>query len=92
MKEFCSLNQRVLSLLLCFCGTICFGALSGPGDLAFVGHDTDPDNIAFVPLVDIAINQSVFFTDKEWNGMAIGGGGAFNSGEGDVEWTNNTGG
>src|SRR5262249_3557893 len=30
----------------------------------------------------------IHFNDNEWNGQAIGGGGAFNTGEGSLTWTN----
>lgn len=75
--------------------TILPAGLVGPGDIAFVGHDyngvTNNDDIAFVNLVAIDPGEVIFFDDSEWNGGLIGGGGAFDSGEGVVSWTNNTG-
>ncbi len=62
------------------------------GDLMFVGYNADGnDGFAIVALVDIPANSTIYFTDNEWNGSAIGSGGAFNSStEGEITW--NTGG
>lgn len=56
------------------------------GDLAFTGINSDGnDSFSFILLVDIAANTEIKFTDKGWNGSA------FNSGEGEITYTNNTG-
>ncbi|WKA26142.1 choice-of-anchor I family protein [Bradyrhizobium roseum] len=36
----------------------------------------------------IAAGSVIRFSDNEWNGLAIGSGGAFNTGEGGLTWTN----
>jgi hypothetical protein len=54
------------------------GALTGAGDLAFIGFNADgDDDLAFVALSTVAANTTVYFTDNEWNGSAIGSGGAW---------------
>jgi len=65
------------------------GSISGPGDAAITGYNVDGnDNIAFVLLGDTTPNQVIYFTDNEWNGSAIGSGGAFNdTNEGFLTWT-----
>jgi predicted extracellular nuclease/Ca2+-binding RTX toxin-like protein len=60
----------------------------GPGSIAFVGLNTDGnDNLAFVALETIEAGTVIFFQDNEWNGSAIGAGGAFNTGESSFSWT-----
>jgi hypothetical protein len=56
--------------------------------LAFVGFNADDnDDLAFVVLSDVSPNTAVYFTDNEWNGSAIGGGGAWNdTGESFFTW------
>lgn len=58
----------------------------GGGDIAFTSFNANEDGFAIVALVDIAPNTTVFFTDNEWNGSAIGAGGAFNTGESYSQW------
>lgn len=63
------------------------------GEVMFVGFNADGnDGFAFVTLVNLANGVNIRFNDNEWNGLAIGGGGAFNGGEGSMTWNNNTGG
>lgn len=63
------------------------------GELMFVGFNADgTDGISFVTLVEIPDAATIFFNENEWNGSAIGAGGAFNTGEGTLTWENNTGG
>jgi hypothetical protein len=57
------------------------------GDIAFTAFNADRDAVAFVALKDIPANEVIYFNDNEWNGSAIGAGGAFNTGEGVVTWT-----
>ncbi len=57
------------------------------GDIAFTTFNADRDAIAFVALTAIPGGQKIYFTDSPWNGLPIGGGGAFVAGEGDVTWT-----
>ena len=60
----------------------------GPGSIAFVGLNTDGnDNLAFVALEAIPSGTVIYFQDNEWNGQAIGAGGAFNTGESAWSWT-----
>ena len=62
------------------------------GQVMFVGYNADGnDGFAFVTLVDLASGISIHFNDNEWNALAIGSGGAFNTGETSMTWNNNTG-
>jgi hypothetical protein len=57
-------------------------------NIAFTGFNADGvDNLAFVTLETLAPSTTIFFTDQEWNGSPIGGGGAFNTGEQGFSWT-----
>ncbi|MFC7337707.1 PEP-CTERM sorting domain-containing protein [Haloferula chungangensis] len=57
-----------------------FSALS-VGSIGFVGFNVDgDDDFAFVALTAIPANESIFFTDDEWNGSS------FIRGEGALEW------
>ncbi len=56
------------------------------GDLMFTSFNADEDGFSLVTFVDIDPNTAVFFTDNEWNGAAIGAGGAFNVGESYSRW------
>ena len=61
----------------------------GPGSIAFVGFNADGnDGFAFIVIDPIAAGSIIRFSDNEWNGLAIGSGGAFNTGEGGLTWTN----
>ncbi|MBR1190913.1 choice-of-anchor I family protein [Bradyrhizobium sp. AUGA SZCCT0160] len=61
----------------------------GPGSIAFVGFNADgTDGLAFIVIDPIAAGTVIRFSDKEWNGLAIGTDGAFNTGEGGLTWTN----
>ena len=62
------------------------------GDIAFTTFNADRDAIAFVALDTIPAGEVIYFTDNEWNGSAIGSGGAFNTGEGLMTWTSPAGG
>lgn len=57
------------------------------GDIMIIGtFEAGPgDGIAFLALDEIPNNQIIRFTDKEWDGSS------FETGEGYVEWINNTG-
>lgn len=58
------------------------------GAIAFVGFNADlDDDLAFVALTPIPANETIFFTDNEWNGSEIGAAGAFNTGEAVLAWT-----
>ncbi len=81
---------RKLQLLISF--FFLFTALNAQlteGDIMFVGYNADfRDGFAIVTLVDIPASSTIYFTDNEWNGSAIGSGGAFNSSsEGEMTWS-----
>lgn len=61
-------------------------ALVGAGDIAFTAFNADEDGWSIVALADISANTTLYFTDNEWNGSAIGAGGAFNTGESYHQW------
>lgn len=63
----------------------------GTGDIAFTSFNADEDGWSFVALVDLAPNTQIYFSDNEWNGSAIGAGGAFNTGESYHAWNSGTG-
>ncbi len=71
-----------------------YAPLLATGSIAFVGYNADGnDDIAFVALTNIPENSAIYFTDNEWNGQAIGSGGAFNDfNESEWLWTPPTGG
>jgi len=48
-------------------------------DIAFTAFNADEDGWAIVNFTDIAANTTIYFNDNEWNGLAIGSGGAFNN-------------
>lgn len=82
------MNKMIYMVLFCF--SLCFsGQTQSAGDLLFVGLFTDsPQAFAFVVVNPLPGNTKIYFTDDEWNGLPIGGGGEFNSrNEGYVEWT-----
>jgi len=56
------------------------------GDLMFTAFNTDEDGWTMVALANLPANTTVFFNDNEWNGSAIGSGGAFNTGESAFQW------
>lgn len=56
------------------------------GDIAFASFNADEDGFSLVPFVNLDANTTIFFTDNEWNGAALGAGGAFNSGESYLQW------
>lgn len=56
------------------------------GDLAFTSFNADEDGWSMVALTDIAANTTIYFSDNEWNGSAIGSGGAFNANESYSKW------
>lgn len=56
------------------------------GDVAFTSFNADEDGFSLVALSSIAANTTIYFGDNEWNGSAIGSGGAFNAGESYSKW------
>jgi hypothetical protein len=93
MKATIALWKRSLALSALSMLCLAFSARAqSSGDVMFVGFNADGnDGFAFVTLVDLANNTTIYFNDNEWNGSAIGSGGAFNTGEGTLTWNNNTG-
>lgn len=54
------------------------------GSILFVGYNADGnDGVAFVTLIDIPADSTVYFTDNEWQGNT------FNTGEGLISWSHN---
>jgi hypothetical protein len=61
---------------------LAWGGLLNPGDLAFIGFNTDGnDDFAIALMADAASGTVVRFNDNEWQGSS------FNSGEGSASWT-----
>ena len=56
------------------------------GDIAFTTVNADEDGWSLVTFVNLVPNTTIFFSDNEWNGSAIGSGGAFNTGESYHQW------
>ncbi|ATG91652.1 hypothetical protein [Methylomonas koyamae] len=74
-------RNTIVSALLLVAGANAHAALT-TGDIAFTSFNADEDGFSLVAFVDIGANTTIHFNDNEWNGNAIGAGGAFNSGEG----------
>ena len=51
-----------------------------PGDIMFVGWDSDNEDVAFVTTTDLAPGEVIYFTDDEWDGSR------FDGGEQLIEW------
>jgi hypothetical protein len=88
------MNRKTLLLvvLLSFNFSIAVKA-QNTGEAMFVGFNSDGNSgFAFVTFVPIPTGTTLFFSDNEWNGSAIGSGGAFTDAlEGAISWQNNTG-
>lgn len=56
------------------------------GDLGFTYFNADADTWYVGALADLPAHTVIYFTDNEWNGQAIGAGGAFNTGEAFYRW------
>lgn len=84
-------KMKKLALLLILLSSISLYAQNA-GEVMFVGFNADGnDGFAFVTLVPLVTGTTIYFTDDNWNGSPVGGAGAFNSDEGAITWTNNTG-
>ncbi|MBX2893888.1 MAG: T9SS type A sorting domain-containing protein [Cyclobacteriaceae bacterium] len=82
--------KRYLFIFMLSISAMAFG--QAPGNGMFVAYNSDGNHgFAFVTFVDVPNGTVVRFNDNEWNGLAIGSGGAFNSGESAINWTNSTG-
>ncbi|HMW71292.1 MAG TPA: VPLPA-CTERM sorting domain-containing protein [Cellvibrionaceae bacterium] len=80
------MKLKLLSALVVSVCTAQAQAALVAGDLMFTSFNADEDGFSLVTFVDLAPNTAVFFSDNEWNGAAIGAGGAFNSGESYSRW------
>ncbi len=78
-------RKTALALLLAATGFSAQAALN-TGDIAFTSFNADEDGLSFVSFNGIAANTTIYFGDNEWNGSAIGSGGAFNTGESFSKW------
>lgn len=58
----------------------------GTGDVGFTYFNADADTWYVGALADLPAHTVVYFTDNEWNGQAVGAGGAFNTGEAFYRW------
>ncbi|MFC2126946.1 T9SS type A sorting domain-containing protein [Bacteroidota bacterium] len=88
MKNCCLVLLSVL-----FYGTNGFSqivdsTIDDPGDIAIIAYHNNPDGFSFVFLDNCPNGTSIRFIDEEWNGTAF----ASSTTEGEVLWTNNTGG
>lgn len=71
-------NLPILFFLIC---SSAFAQLLAPGDIAFTALNADgDDDFAIVTFKDIPANSAVYFSDNEWDGMAL------NTGEANWEW------
>lgn len=86
-RTFVKLRALLLTLFIIL-PTMGLFAQPSPGDIMFVAYNGDGDDgFAIVALTDIPANSTVYFNDNEWNGQAIGSGGAFDgTGEGEMTW------
>lgn len=44
-----------------------------PGDILFVGWDSDNEDVAFINTVDLEEGEVIYFTDDEWDGTQFNG-------------------
>ncbi|MCS7075955.1 MAG: T9SS type A sorting domain-containing protein [Bacteroidia bacterium] len=59
-----------------------YAQLTALGDIMFVGMNADGvDGVAFLALVDIPANTTIYFTDNEWTGTS------FNTNESYFQWS-----
>lgn len=80
--------KKVLYTVVILITTIQVQAQLAAGDIMIVTFDADGKNLAFVALTDVTASTTFYISDNEWNGSAIGAGGAFiDQSEGNVTWT-----
>ena len=71
------------SLLIALLISILGFTQTNPGDIAFTAFNADgSDEFAFVTLVDIPANTSIWFTDNEWDGDSFA-----DLNEGEIQWS-----
>lgn len=74
----------ILSFLLIYSTEV--NATINMGGIMIIGFDGDnPDYLVFAVLEDLPPGEQFYITDNEWNGSS------FDTGEGVVQWTNDTG-
>ncbi|WP_020482517.1 PEP-CTERM sorting domain-containing protein [Methylomonas sp. MK1] len=78
--------RKILSAAVLMAAGVNAHAALSTGDIAFTSFNADEDGFSFVTFVDLGANTVIHFNDNEWNGSAIGAGGAFNTGEGIMSW------
>jgi hypothetical protein len=80
------MKKLILIIIAIFSLNIAFGQLN-PGDIAFTAFNADGDrDLAFVTLVDIPANTTIWFTDNEWDGTD-----SFNDlNEGELSWSSSS--
>lgn len=80
--------KLVIASLFIFCGHYCMAQIN-TGEIMFIGFNADgTDGFSIVALADIPASSTIYFTDNEWNELAIGAGGAFNdAAEGELTWS-----
>lgn len=62
-------------------------ALLSAGDLYFTGYNAATnEDLAFALFEDVAAGTTLHFSDEEWNGLALGSGGAFSTGGEAFSW------
>ena len=76
-----SARSRALALAAGLLAAVSSAHAQSAGDLMFTSFNADEDGWSMVALANLPANTTVFFTDNEWNGSAIGSGGSFNTGE-----------
>lgn len=79
-------RRSCLAAVVFAAATVPAHAALSAGQIAFTSFNADEDGFALVALTSIAAGTTIYFTDNEWNGSAIGGGGAFNTGESYSQW------
>ncbi|MCR9172214.1 MAG: T9SS type A sorting domain-containing protein [bacterium] len=66
--------MKLLSSLLIVCtfSTFSVSAQLSPGDIAFIGYNTDGvDDFAFIALTDIPAGEVIYFTEEGWNSVTM---------------------
>lgn len=63
----------ISGLMLLFAASLLHGQTTlTVGDIAILGYNTDdPDQVVFVPLVDLSAGTVIYFTDNAWSGTAL---------------------
>ncbi|MCV2352750.1 PEP-CTERM sorting domain-containing protein [Paucibacter sp. B2R-40] len=81
------MQKTLLALALAAAAIAPAQAALTTGDLAFTSFNADEDGFSLVTLVGIDVGTNLYFSDNEWNGLAIGNGGKFiDANEGSDQW------